>query len=319
MIADLNETIKQLLVEGVPLDLSEIDVVFEQPDSEWSSSLSRPTINCYLYHVVENHDLRRADWRVITPEQSENGQLQRGQHRTVTKRRLPFRMDHHYFITAWANEIEDEHRLLWRILSALMRYTNGNLPPEKLQGELFGLEMPVPVKVAQPESPIKNPTDFWSSMEIAIKPSVNMVLTVPLDPDMAVIVPLVLTRRVLIHPEMDDRDENKAELPGLQFGGWVWSAAGDDARPVAGSEVVLVERNLKTTSDSDGRFRFDYVPYGRYTLRATADGEQAERQIELPGEDYDLTLGVTAAKQLESASEAKAASTKRDTGTGRRR
>ena len=65
MINDLNETIKALLVEGVPLDLSDVDVVFEKPDSEWSSSLSRPTINCYLYHMTENHELRGSDWKII--------------------------------------------------------------------------------------------------------------------------------------------------------------------------------------------------------------------------------------------------------------
>ena len=293
MIGDLNETIKQLLVEGVPLDLSEIDVVFEKPDSEWSSSLSRPTINCYLFHVVENAELRRNDWR-ITDNIPDGSNGARPPHRFVAKRRPPYRMDHHYVITAWANEIEDEHRLLWRVLMTLMRFNAGPLPPEKLKGELAEYEVPMPVKVAQQDSPIKNPTDFWSSMEVSIKPSVNFVITLPLDPEIIVTTPLVITRRVLVHSDLDE--QGKVETPGLEFGGWVWSGEGDDARPVPGAEVLIVENGSRSTTDDKGRFRFNYAPYGRYTLQATANGERAERQIELPGEDYDLVLGAPTGK-----------------------
>jgi hypothetical protein len=316
VIGDLHETIKQMLVEGVPLDLSEIDVAFDKPDSEWSSSLSRPTINCYLYHVIENHDLRQTDWQINRPILSKEP-VKRGEHRMATRRRLPFRMDHFFMVTAWANEIEDEHRLLWRIMVALMRFNNGNIPPEKLQGELFGQEWPIPMKVAQADTPIKNPTDFWSSMEVAVKPSVNMVVTLPLDPELIITTPLVITRRAMVYPDMYDRE--KMELPGLEIGGWVWSGEEEDARTVPGAEVLMVERGTTSITDEEGRFRFDYVPYGQYTLRTTVEGRQAERRVELPGEDYDLVLGTTAGTQGRSASEDSSSSDKREGGKGRRR
>jgi hypothetical protein len=153
-------------------------------------------------------------------------------------------------------------------------------------------------------------------MEVSIKPSVNFVATLPLDPEIVVITPLVITRRVLIHPDMSDRD--KVELPSLEFGGWVWSGEGDDARPVPGAEVVIVENGIKSITDARGRFRFEYAQYGRYTLRATADGEHAERQIELPGEDYDLVLGAPAGKDRSATEESKSSET-RESGKGRRR
>jgi hypothetical protein len=315
LIGDLNETIKQLLVEGVPLNLSEIDVSFEKPDGEWSSSLSRPTINCYLFHVGENQELRLNTWEVGW--QSQQTGVQRGEHRVATQRRLPFRLDHFYVVTAWANEIEDEHRLLWRILAALLRYNNTNLPAEKLQGELFGQEWPIPFRVAQQESPIKNPTDLWSSMETPIKPSVNVVATLPLDPDMVVSSPLVITRRARIYPDMHDQE--RIELPGIEFGGWVWDGEGADASFVAGADVTLVERGITVRTDTRGRFKFDYVPIGSYTLRATADGRLGERKIEAPGEDYDVTLSrsaPSAGKGEPGEPEAPAAPV---TGKGRRR
>src|SRR5579872_2360538 len=59
MFADLDETIRQLLIHGVPLDLSEVDVSFDAPDREWSGRLSRPTVNCFLYDVRENLEMRQ--------------------------------------------------------------------------------------------------------------------------------------------------------------------------------------------------------------------------------------------------------------------
>src|SRR3954463_10245275 len=154
MLNDLNETIKQLLVDGVPLDLSEVDVAFDAPNQEWSGSLARPTINCYLYHLVENRELRHTDWELDRSEPLRQKQNGGGASHTMMRRRIPFRIDAHYTLTAWANAVEDEHRLLWRMMAALMRYQQ--IPPELLKGELSEQEWPVHVKVAQPEAIMKN-------------------------------------------------------------------------------------------------------------------------------------------------------------------
>lgn len=320
MINDLDETIKQLLIEGVPLDINEIDVVFDAPTEEWSTSLARPTINCYLYHVVENYELRQNDWQLNRPAMSQGQQNGNPARHSATRRRVPFRLDTFYAITAWANEVEDEHRLLWRVLGVLIRYNNNPIPPEKLKGELGKQEWPVPIKTAQMEGPIKNPSDFWGSMNVPIKPSINLSITLPLDPDMAVTTPLVLTRRLRVYEEINNRE--KFELPAVQFGGWVLSGDGTEARPVVGADVVIVERGLRTQTDNDGRFKFNHVPNGRYTLRAIAESGQAERAIELPGEGYDLVLSASRPARKEDSDRASGGdkpSEARQDGKGRRR
>ncbi len=288
MLNDLNETIKQLLVDGVPLDLAEVDVAFDPPDQEWSGSLARPTINCYMYHLVENRELRHTDWeldRSESPRPNRNGD---GVAHSMMRRRVPFRVDCHYMLTAWANAVEDEHRLLWRMMAALIRYQQ--IPFEALKGELAAQEWPVHTKVAQSESIIKNPSDFWSGMEAPIKPSINFVATLPLDPGMSWELPLVLTRRVKMYPDVQGL--GGVELPPVQFGGWVFTKSGNGGPLVSvpNAEVLIVERGISTLSDEQGRFRFDGIQRGNYTLRATAEQGQVERQIELPGEDYDLVL-----------------------------
>lgn len=285
MINDLDETIKKILVEVVPLDTSEIDVVFDAPTSEWKSSLARPTINCYLYHLVENRELRRNDWEVTNPAPSRGNGI--AAYHTAVRKRTPFRIDASYMVTAWANEVEDEHRLLWRTLAALMRYNE--LPAVYMQGVLAGQEWPMPLKVVQPNSVFKNPSDFWSGMEVPVKPSVDITVTLPLDPELMMEAPLVLTKRVQTFPI---RSMDRHEFP-TQFGGWVFSGGDggdDDGEPVAGAEVLIVERATDTRTDERGRFKFDDIPHGRYTLRATTPNGQIERVIQVPGDSYDLVM-----------------------------
>ncbi len=283
MLNELDDLIKKLLVQGVPLDTSEIDVVFDAPTSEWKSSLARPTVNCYLYHIIENHELRRTDWELNrAPNGRPDGSVSHG----ISRRRMPYRMDASYMITAWANAVEDEHRLLWRVLAALMRYNT--IPQEMLEGELDNQAWALPIKVAQPEAVFKNPSDFWSGMEVHVKPGINMVITVALDPERYVEMPLVLTRRVKVFPA--DDPTKGYELPTIQFGGWVMRPEGDTSRPVADAEVLIVEQARTAQTDNYGRFKFDHVPHGRYTLRVTSGSEQSERQVDVPGDDYDLVL-----------------------------
>jgi hypothetical protein len=284
VLTDLDETIKEMLVKGVPLDTAEIDVAFEAPTAEWSASLARPTVNCYLYHLVENQDLRHNQWEL----DRNLGGRRNGTSREVpgvTRRRMPFRLDACYMVTAWANAPEDEHRLLWRVIGALMRYNT--IPVEYLKGSLVGQEWPFPTKTAQPDGPIKNPSDFWSSMEGPIRAGFHYVVTLPLDPEWVAEVPLVLTRRM--RTRLGTGDSPPDELPTVQFGGWVRQGAESDA-VVPGAQVLLVERGLQVLTDAAGRFAFDRVPRGRYTLRATTETAQAERTIEVPGAGYDLVL-----------------------------
>ena len=55
MISDLNESIKELLTKRGLLDPAEVDIKFEMPNRSWSASVSKPTVNIYLYDVRENH------------------------------------------------------------------------------------------------------------------------------------------------------------------------------------------------------------------------------------------------------------------------
>jgi hypothetical protein len=52
-------------------------------------------------------------------------------------------------------------------------------------------------------------------------------------------------------------------------------------KPVAGAIVETVELNKKTTTDNDGKFEFNNIPYGTYQLKVTCLGYQAVTKTDI--------------------------------------
>src|SRR6184192_2726976 len=135
MINDLDETLRTLLVDKAGLEPDEVDISFEIPTREWSTS-TRPTVNLYLYDIRENTKLRETYW---DEESRGNGE--------VVLKRLPLRIDLSYMITCWTGAVEDQHLLLWKVLETFIR--NSPLPGDVLQGKLKDVTNPIRTEVAQ--------------------------------------------------------------------------------------------------------------------------------------------------------------------------
>jgi hypothetical protein len=191
VFADLDYTIRQLLIEHVPLDLSEVDVSFEAPDRDWSGRLSRPTVNCFLYDVHQNLERRDADWAVTRDERT----------KIVTRKQGPLRIDATYYVTVWARMPEDEHQLLWRVLSVLARFPV--LPGATLSGELQEQPYPLQARVAQPAEQHTSSTDLWQALDNRVRPSLSYVITLALDPQIEFSSPMVFTRIARVRPVLE--------------------------------------------------------------------------------------------------------------------
>ena len=168
MIADLDETLRQLLIRELPVKNGEIDIKFDQPKREWSARLSKPTVNLFLYDVRENNVLRQHQWEQV---RDGNG--------TVTRKRSPMRVDCFYMLTTWAADPEDEHRLLTRCLMALFRFPI--LPEDRLVGSMQHPLFDVQARLAAHDR-LTNPAEVWSSLDNEMRPSVSYVLSLALDP-----------------------------------------------------------------------------------------------------------------------------------------
>jgi hypothetical protein len=170
------------LVRAEVAPAADVEVAFDAPTREWAGRRNAPTINLYLYDIRE--DLRRRERGVV------NSYDDRG---TVVERRHPprhFKVT--YLITAWTQRPEDEHRLLSSLLYAFLR--NETLPPELLTGRLADIGLPVEVSVALPPPEDRSFADVWSALGGELKPSLDVVVTAPVDSG----------RRFPVGPPVDD-------------------------------------------------------------------------------------------------------------------
>src|SRR3954471_16007184 len=122
MLTTIQTAIQRLLHEHGHIDSDEVDVRFERPSRQWAESLMLPTINLFLFDIVENTDRRNGAPHISRA----NGQAQM----RVPARRFDLR----YMVTVFTTLMEDETTLLWRTLATLLRYNP--LPDELLSDEL---------------------------------------------------------------------------------------------------------------------------------------------------------------------------------------
>ena len=297
MIKALDEVLRQFLIQELPIKNGEVEISFDQPKREWSARLNRPTINLFLHDVRENTKLRQFDWQ----------RQQNGDGKKATLQRTPVRLDLHYLITVWATEAEDEHRLLTRTLMALFRYDN---VPQTLLPPIFENQpVAIPIKVAQYDE-MRNPSDLWSALDNELRPSVNCMLTLAINPFELIDAPLVTTRELRIGPSSDpvwetlDADrraaqrEQQAESKEITAVDVIndqpdifWTIGGiiHTKQPLEQLRLVLVERGDEITLQPEGRFSIGNLKSGSYTLEISSKGKKPKRHtITVPSPDYEL-------------------------------
>jgi hypothetical protein len=266
MLTDLNNTLKRLLVQRVPLDLDEVDVSFDCPKREWSAKVLKPTVNLYLFDVRENVEMRTWNYRTVNDRGGTTG-----------RRRPPVYVDLSYLITTWAREVTDEHVLLWRALTAMMRETK--LGDDLLQGSLRENESwPVNITVAQADGVLRNPGEFWNALDNDLKPAVVYCATLPVDLD--VLIDLFNPQRVRISRH-------------IAVGGLLQSHANGDGagRPIADARVAFPQLGISVRSGDDGRYVASGVPEGTHHVQVSVeDGVVVERELVVPSHSYDLEV-----------------------------
>ncbi len=114
-----------------------------------------------------------------------------------------------YLITAWTQRPEDEHRLLSAVLACFMQYDT--VPDSALTPLFRDLETPLQAMIAYPPPENRQVSDVWASLGGDLKPSVDLVITIALQPDtlyevaQAVMAPLRL--RAVGHTTYDVEDD----------------------------------------------------------------------------------------------------------------
>lgn len=280
MINEVDLTVQHLLElefgNPLPFDLS-----FAVPDRAFVPvSASKNTLNCYLYDIHEDRELRGAVQPTVRP-------LGDG---TVEQVYPPARIKLRYCITAWSPTIltpgtqpaVDEHALLGAVLAVLLKHVT--IPPAVLAGSLAGQQPPLPTTTAFPE-PVRSSWDFWNAVGGPLRPSLEYAITFSLA----------------FQPPLDRGPVVTTALlkfgGGDQFymiGGVVWDASVPRAG-VPGAWVRVDQTGQIFVTDAAGRFAIPRIAGGAYTLRARAVSfTEGVRAITVPQPDgqYDIQLAL---------------------------
>ncbi len=286
MLADLDETLRKLLMAEIPIKNGDVDISFDQPKREWSARLSKPAINLFLYDIRENNVLRQHQWERL----DNNG---RALNDLATRKRTAFRVDCSYVITSWAADPEDEHRLLTRALLALFRFPV--LPVKYLTGSVQNPPYDIQARLASHDK-LTDPTDLWNVLDNEMHPGASYVVTLALDPWTEITGALVRTRILRFGlsntlPDYPVLSKDAGWVDMVTIGGTVQSKTGND--PLVGIEVAIKGTGLFATTDNQGHYSLGSVPPGDYTLVVwKPDGKIVQKKVTIPVLDgnYDMEV-----------------------------
>ena len=271
MFNDLDETLRQLLIADVPLDPREVDIAFDRPTREWSSRLSKPTLNLFLFDIRERVDFRDDSWTV---SRNADGKSER--------KRAPRRVDVAYFVTAWAREPADEHRILAGVLACM--YRQGAISTEFLQGDLQKAAVPVLARPTMPDH-LAKPYELWGVLDNEIRASLTWVSTVPMDVFAPVTGPIVRTVELGFHREGEGWREAFVRVGGIAY------VRGNELAGIPNARVRVEGTALETWTDQEGRFTFPRLLPGDYRLTLEGPGGQnAAQPVTVPSESYDIPV-----------------------------
>ncbi|MEH1128259.1 DUF4255 domain-containing protein [Micromonospora sp. CPCC 206061] len=166
MLHLLDESLEAFLRAAVPLPPRDVDIVFDAPDGDWAASVSRPTVNLYLWDVRPNLAEREWGEQIVAEE---NG-------RKFRRDPLP-RVDCRYLVTAWTREVRDEHSLLGGVLATLLLHRV--IAIDYLRGP-FADVRPLPTVTLRSGDGSEN-SDFWSALGGQLKPGLDVVVTTTVD------------------------------------------------------------------------------------------------------------------------------------------
>jgi hypothetical protein len=278
-LADLDEALRTLLKRELERHGFEgVDIAFDAPATDWSSKLTNPTVNLFLYDLRESV----AEAEVSTRDVRINGALMSAP--------SPMRLEVTYSVTAWTKAVQDEHRLLSQVLAIL--FSHVSLPADLLEGRLAAASAfrAIETEVGRPK---EEKADFWTSIggrykasiDYAVKLEVESGLTFTRGPEV---------RTQTMHIGIKGGPARTVEV--LQrFGGKVRDK---DGAPVANAWVVLPELGRFASTDADGQFVFDSMRAGDHKVVArTAAGEEASGTATVPGGGVDLELGAGGKKK----------------------
>ena len=173
MISDVDEALRNLILDSLTVSRQNVDIKYDLPSRDWASRLNRPTIDLFLFDIRENLRLRGAEQYRQVPRDDGMVEIHRN----------PVRMDLRYLLSAWTKDPEDEHLLLSDTLMTLLR--NPTIPEKYCSENMLKQQFPVVLDAAvyQPEhGPTEKVTEIWGVIGNDIHAGFIVTVTITVDP-----------------------------------------------------------------------------------------------------------------------------------------
>jgi hypothetical protein len=192
-LSALENTLQTWLREQLPLPEDVGDVSFDSPEGSWGTSVTRPTVNLFLFEIA-----RAAQQPVAMPSRRDAaGTLVRDQPAPA--------VSFCYLLSTWGGGVREEHQLLGDAVRAVLR--TPFLAGDPRQLDLVG---PVQLALAAPEQ--VQARELWAGLGGRLRASLVLTATtaVTLDRPQRVAPPVqrvetVVSPGVPAHPAGDSR------------------------------------------------------------------------------------------------------------------
>jgi hypothetical protein len=139
----------------------------------------------------------------------------------------------------------------------------------------------------------KNMGEFWTALGSPPRPAFYLIVTVAMDLGLETPEgPPVVTKEIIIERKMPPGVPEPELAKVFEIGGTIRDNA--TSTPIANAQVRVMELNRTTVTNQDGRFTFDNLAEGEFTLRVSAAGFATKNElITVPGtvlNEHDVNL-----------------------------
>lgn len=162
IVAAIDNGLEAMIRAELPLPVDVGDVSFDPPSGTWSAQLNRITVNVFLFGVSRSPQPPRPALDRPGPD-----------NRIHRRPPLPM-LQLNYLVTAWAGTVNDEHQLIGDVLTTFLLH--GVIPAGHFSTPLEGAAQ---LAVAPYDN--SRAKDVWSTVGGTIKPSFELIVTVPVD------------------------------------------------------------------------------------------------------------------------------------------
>ncbi len=280
MISDVDEALRNLILDTLTVSRQNVDIKFDLPSRDWASRLNRPTIDLFLFDIRENLRLRGAEQARQVPREDGKVEIHRN----------PVRIDLRYLLSAWTKDPEDEHLLLSDTLMTLLR--NPTIPDKYASEQMRSQQFPIILDAAvyQPEhGPTEKVTEIWGVIGNDIHAGFIVTVTITVDPYEPRIESQVSSIQSALGQTSPDGGRAMVESGSEKYNeGFVIETEKYEPSTLT---VILSEKNTALSVDEEYRVKLPALPAGKYHLDIMYRGKILKRQaITVPAKDNVVVL-----------------------------